>query len=588
MVLAAVLAAGGLLPGLAVAGGKSHTVASDASVEITVTPWIDNMPKQGMTPVAVRIVNRAPQERAWEFVAKQTDYRAGEMSGHFAMRVPAGGTASGTFLINVLPDSESSGRGYKNVNISVVGPSVPFGMGVYLTTSSSGSSGSSSSAKWSPFIGVSEQFDQAHRKAFKGVVEDQMHLQWQGDTVSMAQAPLDWRGYTSLAQLWLMDSEWNGLSEAQRQTMLTWVGAGGNVCMVVPSPETLPTLPQGLEWKDGLRHGAGSITLVPSFKIGESISSNVKALSNKSEVTSKRDKGQERLFELVPPLTLRGKLIFSFILIFGVMVGPVNLFYFARGNNRPRLFWTTPLISFTGAAVLVAVMFLQDGTGGTGARVLLATMLPQQKQMVVLQEQYSKTGVLLGRSFDLPEHESTWLMPIPTVRVVKARYGGTEERQEKRNYAQDDIHASGGWFASRALQSQLLQSVRLNRGGIDLKEGANPTVISSLASPLSHLYVMDSKQQMWVAEKVPVGQSIPLKQVSRDQFNNWLQSSAQVNMGDLMRSRMEAGIPASGPWFFAQAAEPAKLAIPTLNSIRWEHDRAYITGPVTIDSAAAK
>ncbi|MDB6075134.1 MAG: hypothetical protein JWO89_2774, partial [Verrucomicrobiaceae bacterium] len=203
MVLAAVLAAGCLLPGLAMAGGKSHTVASDASVEITVTPWIDNMPKQGMTPVAVRIVNRAPQERAWEFVAKQTDYRAGEMSGHFAMRVPAGGTASGTFLINVLPDSESSGRGYKNVNISVVGPSVPFGMGVYLTTSSSGSSGSSSSAKWSPFIGVSEQFDQTHRKTFKEVVEGQLHYQWQGDTVSMKNAPLDWRGYTSFAQLWM-------------------------------------------------------------------------------------------------------------------------------------------------------------------------------------------------------------------------------------------------------------------------------------------------------------------------------------------------------------------------------------------------
>ncbi len=570
------------------AGGKSRTMASDPSVEITVTPWIENVPRQGMMPVAVRVVNRSAQERAWEFIAKQNDYRAGELTGHFGMRVPAGATVNGMFLVNVFPDRDT-GYSYKNVSINVSGPSVPFGLGVTLNASSGArSSGGSTPAKQSPYIVISDQFDQAHRKTFKGVVEDQMHLQWQGDTVSMAQAPLDWRGYTSLAQLWLMDSEWNALSEAQRQALLTWVGAGGKVFMVVPTPDTHPTLPQGLAWNEGLRHGGGSISLVPSLKIGDAVASSIKTQTSKPEVTLKRDKGQDRLSELVPPLTLRGKLIFCFILVFGVMVGPVNLFYFARGNNRPRLFWTTPLISFSGAAVLVAVMFLQDGTGGTGARVLLATMLPQQKQMVVLQEQYSKTGVLLGRSFDLPEHESTWLMPLPTIYLTKARYGGNEERQEKRSYDQNDIHASGGWFSSRAIQSQLLQSVRLNRGGIDLKEGEKPTVISSLASPLSHLYVMDSKQQMWEAEKVATGQSIALKPVSREQFNKWLQSSAQASMGDLMRSRMEADIPASGPWFFAQAAEPARLAIPTLNSIRWDHDRAFITGPASIDSAAAK
>lgn len=589
--LAVLAAAYALVPGSIGAAGKSSTMATNSSVEITITPWMDNLPRSGMVPVTVQISNKAPQDRVWEFTSKENDYRAGDMTGHFVLGVPAGGTATSTFLMNTLPDVDASARGYKNLNITVSGPGVMPGMGVYLnaTAGPGVASGSKSGSKFSPYIVWGEQFDLSHRKTFKTVLEDQMHVQWQGDTVSMPHAPLDWRGYTGVAQVWIADTEWAAISEAQRQALLTWVGTGGAVFVITSSAEARPALPQGLAWKDqALSYGAGGIRVIQQDNVGDAVSKYVGGKSSARQLIGQPGGLEERLAALVPPLTLRGKLIFSFILVFGVMVGPVNLFWFARGGNRPRLFWTTPLISFVGAAVLVAVMLMQDGTGGAGARVLLATMLPQQKQMVVTQEQYSKTGVLLGRSFNLPEHEAAWLVPLPITRKVESRYSGYDERVEKRSYDLADRQAGGGWFSSRALQAQLIQSVRLNRGGIDLKEGASPTVVSSLGSSLARLYVMDSQKKLWTAERVATGQRSTLTPASTEDFDQWLRTQVKTHMGNLMRAQVDASIPADGPWFFAEAAEPAKLALPTLDSIRWDHDRAYLAGPAAADSTGAQ
>ncbi|MDB6138963.1 MAG: hypothetical protein JWO94_2035, partial [Verrucomicrobiaceae bacterium] len=326
-------------------------------------------------------------------------------------------------------------------------------------------------------------------------------------------------------------------------------------------------------------YGSGFIDLVPADGVTPAVVRGLPAKMVVRQLSAQPASASERLSALVAPLTLRGPLIFSFILVFGILVGPVNLFWFARGRNRPRLFWTTPLISFAGSAVLVVIMLMQDGTGGAGARVLLATTLPQQKQMVVLQEQFSKTGVLLNRAFELPEHDSTWLVPLPVIHTVASAYSGSGEREEKRSYELAGQRASGGWFASRAVQGQLLQSVRLNRGGIDLQEGASPTAISSLGTSLTRLYVMDRQKKMWTAENVATGQRITLSPVSREAFEAWLRSSVKTHMGGFLRAQVDAGIPAAGPWFFAEAAAPERIAVPTLNSIRWEHDRAYLIGP---------
>src|SRR5690606_18267044 len=106
--------------------------------------------------------------------------------------------------------------------------------------------------------------------------------------------------------------------------------------------------------------------------------------------------------------------LFVVVLIaFGLLVGPVNLFVFAKSGQRHRLFITTPIISLATCALLILLILIQDGTGGRGERIVLMEVRPDadENRAYLHQEQVSRTGVLLGSSFELKE--SAVISPVP-------------------------------------------------------------------------------------------------------------------------------------------------------------------------------
>jgi hypothetical protein len=102
------------------------------------------------------------------------------------------------------------------------------------------------------------------------------------------------------------------------------------------------------------------------------------------------------LRDRVGSFTVHTGLILCFVLAFGVLIGPVNLFVFARGKNRFRLFWTTPLISILASAVLLLAILFTDGLGGNGKQLIAVFSLPGSNQAAVIQEQIARTAVLFS------------------------------------------------------------------------------------------------------------------------------------------------------------------------------------------------
>ncbi len=82
------------------------------------------------------------------------------------------------------------------------------------------------------------------------------------------------------------------------------------------------------------------------------------------------------LRDKVGSFTVHTGLILSFVLVFGALIGPVNLFVFARGKKRFRLFWTTPLISIIASVALIVGILLTDGIGGSGKQLIAVFSLP--------------------------------------------------------------------------------------------------------------------------------------------------------------------------------------------------------------------
>jgi hypothetical protein len=81
---------------------------------------------------------------------------------------------------------------------------------------------------------------------------------------------------------------------------------------------------------------------------------------------------------------------------------------------------------------------------------------------------------------------------------------------------------------------------------------------------------------------VPTGQKVTLKPSTEAEFGKWVNTSVKAKMGTFLRSRIDDAIPSSSrePMFFAESAEASRLALPTLNTIRWDKDRAFLAGPV--------
>lgn len=580
--------------------GTPFKVPTDTSTDIQVQCWLQHCPPLGMVEVKIKALNHSKAAADWMTNSTDANFGSGSMAARIAFGAAAESGVEKALLLPLAPVLDMDQRYYKNLSLGFSGTGLnSIGAAFRLNTptwsssaASPRSSGSSTLPLRVPFFATSETFGQKF-PGLPGMVEAggaRLCASTLGDAVN---APADWRGYSGLSQWWLTSPEWIAQSAEQRAATLDWVALGGRLVLFNETPRPVPAPFRAEQVKnDLLSHGLGEVRFING--------ADAVPKDGKDFIINSQNHTTERLLEqmqnnkwelpvLVGQVRLQSTLIFCFILIFALVVGPLNLFVFASGKNRPRLFWTTPLISLIGAGLLAALMIVQDGFGGTGARTTLAVLLPQDKKMAVIQEQVSRTGILLGSRFD--KAEGIWMTPVPVsedlqsigprrVQIRSAMGGPNRDRK----HHESETEAWGGWFASRSTQAHLLQGVKLNRGGIEFTAGENPSIVSSLSTPLKTLYLKDDKDNYWLAEKVSTGVRTSLKKVAQKDFSDWKTKQFRKAASHFLYERATQfhNQANSNQWVFAEVAEPTKLATPTLDSIRWEHDRAFVIGPYTL------
>jgi hypothetical protein len=250
------------------------------------------------------------------------------------------------------------------------------------------------------------------------------------------------------------------------------------------------------------------------------------------------------------------------------MAGPVNVMVLAGKGRRSRMFWTTPLISLAATAFLLLLMFMRDGVGGAGARRVVGLLAPEQNTMAVVQEQFSRTGVLLGSSF--PIAEPSWLEPI-------------DRRDWNDKFAEADGRTrQGDWFRSRSDQAYLAMAVRPSRASLEVAGGAEdspPSVLSRIEVPLDKIFVIDEDGRYWTTDTVGTGQKKPLQASDADAYNRWYESLL-ADTGPVRRDLLEPLRNVRGH-AYASSSEAGKVAVKTLPAIRWVDERADFVGPFT-------
>jgi hypothetical protein len=257
--------------------------------------------------------------------------------------------------------------------------------------------------------------------------------------------------------------------------------------------------------------------------------------------------------------------LLAFLALFGLVIGPINLFVFGRRKDRLRLVWTTPVIAIVATLLLTVLILSTDGIGGVGDRWMVTLISSRESRKLVLQDQASRTGVVWQRQ---SEGQSGLYMD---------QYGATSSHG--RQYLRIHDTYDGDWFSNRGDQAQSLEWFENTRERIEIDRRSirGPSVLSSVAQPLGTFFYVDPDDAVWTAEKVAPGTKIKLKRSDRKALHAWLQEQ----VGGAGLSRMRAlGAERSRDWFFASGENGAQVAVQTYTRISWHDAAPLFLGPV--------
>ncbi|RYD35918.1 MAG: hypothetical protein EOP86_07300 [Verrucomicrobiaceae bacterium] len=451
-----------------------------------------------------------------------------------------------------------------------------------------------------------------------------------------AQLPSDWRGFMGLDHLAMTPEEWVKLSPGVTNAIRQWIILGGTLDLFVngPFPAAIVQQLKPDRWdKDRHRLGAGGVRVMAwegedasSADIGKRLeNASVSIMGEQGEPLPETGGGGSQYEGVIKKYTaaaarkspssmeagggiagLGGVLLrhdaaadtaefaglgevlgernFAawqvgvILLIFGVLVGPVNLFYFAGPGRRHRLFYTTPLISLGASLLVIVVILFQDGVGGGGVRAALMEIRPDDKSTYLRQYQISRTGVLFGGGFTVEEPSLVTPLVLPPSRWTRLKPAGFTRSSDAQRYtAPDPLSWGGDWFQSRSEQAQLVQTIRPGRGRLELKAGGqSPVIVSSLECRLEPLFYTDAGGKVWTADTaLTTGNSVTLRPAGEKEYEEFLKKE----IVPLFPSGSFDSTGASR--FTALTRDPKAGFATTLKSIRWEKDIAVVYGPLT-------
>lgn len=324
--------------------------------------------------------------------------------------------------------------------------------------------------------------------------------------------PDDWRAYSGYDTIMLTQDDWSDVPPGPRNAIISWIRLGGHLIIYSTTSPTLSALglPKdasfGKIWIEEIKAG---LRLDPKSTVD---------LATTNRGTQTRIDSVINDFERAWPIKSEfGEKSFNYVLFvliliaFGILVGPVNLFVFAKSGRRHRLFITTPIISVATSLLLVALIVLQDGFGGNGIRIVLMEVRPDDNQNAAFihQEQFSRTGVMTLPSFSVDA--PALIAPVPLASNRWARLTTHYDSSGIYNLQPSGgkLFATGDWFQSRSEQGQLVTAVVPTRGRIET--GSTPdSLISTFEFPIQTLLYQDSSGQWFRAENVTKGQRIKL------------------------------------------------------------------------------
>jgi hypothetical protein len=589
---------------------QSFEIDRNSASNIEITSVFNVVPPTGYAPVRVRVTNNTDGEMSipvsTESTSNSTSGRDHSLRSNFKVSAPARKTTERELLVPLCP-AATAGGGSGGERLTVT---VSTSGGSFVAGFDPGGSAEMPFAAYSH--GLARRSITDINSTVTGWSSGSRYYNQQFAALYDAtQLPSDWRGLAGVDVLSLTLEEWTALSPAAVTAVTQWVKLGGTLDLYARAGASLPgqfgvnlRAPQSDNYFPSVV-GAGAVRVM-NWNGKELERDAARVVVNATTITKRRmESARQFKSEQGAFYMALGKKDFAagqvglILLIFGIIVGPVNLFVFARQGRRHRLFYTTPIISAAAALLLLLVIYFQDGTGGEGHRASIVYLDPRDHTAYIHQQQISRTGVLFSSGFttESPVHVTQAVMPPTRWTRFKGEVepnsfghytGRNEDRGEPQGFTVSDSTYAGDWFQSRAEQAQIIEAVQPTRGRLELKAGSNPPVIiSSLPAALESLYFVDGSGAVWKAPgSVGTGAEVVMnKWEPADDFKDWITDQLQYCPGNYAETLTDSGVPGfkEGPLrghFYALSSDAAAGMVNTNESIEWKSNTVFLFGPL--------
>ncbi|MBL9133561.1 MAG: hypothetical protein JNG86_20285 [Verrucomicrobiaceae bacterium] len=574
----------------------NDVIDKNSGTRLELRGVFDPLPPTGHVPVRAVITSGAGRDSTWtfDFSSETQAYRAqNSHRSSFSVEVPARSTQSALFMVPMAVEYGNTHSGYYgNTPFRVEVGAGGFGGKSY--------SDHSRRARGFPAIAISPALADGSITKLNKELQTKgsgspMHYGGDvefGSQFELDDLPEDWLGYSGFDFMLFSHTDWSKLRPGARRAIEQWIQLGGTLHLYAPGSVSDDAL--------GLTEGAAA--LKKPFGLGRirRYDWDGKELSASTTVGRYWGVGRREtdllegrisiakggnywpLLDVIGERSFASWQVVLFLIVFGILVGPVNLFVFAPSGRRHRLFVTTPLLSLGASALMVMVILMQDGTGGTGGRFVAVNLHPADAHACVTQEQISRSGVLLSGAFELKQPALVEPVVLPARPWAKLHSGNNSQSVA---LVQNGALRSGNYFQSRAEQGQILRSALSTRARIEKKAaaapGAPPALISALGFPVTQVFYVDEAGEAWKSSGslASGSESVLVKCAMQELREAW--KAAIARAGSTLRKQLEeqaSGVPRGH--FFAKAGAAPGFTLDTLPSVRWHEDQVVLFGPV--------
>jgi hypothetical protein len=337
----------------------------------------------------------------------------------------------------------------------------------------------------------------------------------------------NWLGYSRYDGIVLTANDLLTMPADVRSAIGQFVECGGTLLVLgeAPLPGAWKPLPVGKLPLKGCAAGFGHcfIALEKDYvKMSqEALDVVINSWQRSGEPFQKtRSPGEaNRVFPVIDDLV--GVPIWGFlglILVFTILIGPVNMYILSQKKRRLWLFWTVPVISFFTCMLILGYMLLTESNQGK-SRVEVFTVLDENSRRASTIGWVGVYTPMLGGGglHFSPQTEASYQNEDPASSGYSHSYRRRRSGSALTMDWTNDQHLTSGWQTPRVPSHFVVRKSETRRERVTIAPGSDGKLeaANGLGADITNLWYLDERGIYYTASNIPAGGRAVLNLVAK-------------------------------------------------------------------------